>query len=272
VVLNAQVVIGFNPQPDHWHRTQFLIVFVSAIFLLFLAHERYLKQRIGYLNESLPKLSLGKAAMWVIVGAVLVVQLYSQYVFSTANADTYTLDPDYEASYKWLSLNTPEGAVVGTIAFATNNELQLHTYNKLFLPNGLNTLASSDEIWKRYMILSSIHGVDMGDFADSIKPGSRALAYLFHNQYRSDSSLNSYLRGGVVAALSGELFAKKTEQYKEYVTAVASVENIPYRLDYLLYGPREGVFGNDPSEKFSDVEKVYEENKVIIYKITTTRE
>ena len=46
VVVNEQVITGFNVQPDHWYRVQFLPVSISMFLLGLWIYERYAKQRI----------------------------------------------------------------------------------------------------------------------------------------------------------------------------------------------------------------------------------
>lgn len=255
MVLNAQVVLGFNPQPDHWHRTQFLSVGLAWFMVGVWLYERYKHfsaNRILYRKIS-----------FFIIAAFLGSQLLGQYFFSKLTKERYTLSQEYGGSYEWLANNTPKGSVVGSISLATNSELSLHAPNKIFFPNGFNTTISEEEIWQRAMIMSRIAGLTKQEFSDFIKnPG--ALLYLFHDQYR-DRSFDSYFRDAE-RKLPDSIYQKRIREYEEYLRLPAE-KTMRHRLDYFLVGPRELEIGKNPAELFSGIGKVYDKNRIRIYRL-----
>jgi len=258
-VLNIQVITGFNPQPDHWYRELFLPVFLSLLVLLVWFYNKYIKPYI-------PERFLTKAG-WVLIMFVLTVQMHSQFIFSKTYANNYTLDKSYVLGYEWLNDNTPTGSVVGTISLTTNNELPLYTQNKIFLPNGVNTLAPHDEIWSRFLLANLLFGVSLENFSNYISTGNYALSYLFHQQYRRDQSFNNYFRGGGTKELPEELFEERVKEYHSMILGKRVDKRIPYELDYIFFGPREGEIGEDPILVTNTLVKIYDQYDVRIYAI-----
>ncbi len=258
VVLNFQMLTGWNPQPDHWYRVQAFPVFLALLVIVEAFYTKYLLSHFA-------SVSLGQIFFWrnFAYGAVicfLAMQLYGQYAYSKATAAAYVVDVPYQMAYTWLRNTTPADSVVGAIDRGTNYELQFEAHNKIFIPNGTNTVAPNIEIWKRFLLVNRLFSVSEDDFKDTAR---HHLLYLFHNHYRKDKSLDSYNRGGLVLEVPQYEQEAIETAYKELL-AVHDV-NLPYRIDYLLLGPREEKIGAlDPSREF-DLEKVYDRQGVKIY-------
>ena len=257
IVLNLQVVLGFNPQPDHWHRIQFLPVGLGMLALLHGVSQKYFRTALlrygGAVGGALIFLIFGKAA-------------YAQYAYSAQNAERYAIPADRAASYAWLRANAAHGAVVASNSLAASAELSLYVGSKVFVPNGFNTTISEEEIWQRAMIMSRIFGLSEKEFSDFIKnPGT--VSYLFTDQYR-DRSFDSYFRDAN-RQLSDSVYQKRMQEYKTYLQVPIN-QTMRYRLDYLYYGLGEGELGKDPVESLphlKKVKKVYEKSQIRIYQV-----
>ena len=255
VVVNAQVITGFQAQPDHWYRIQFIFMALGAAMLLFWAYGRFIK---NYIPQ---KLAVSLSGIFLIV--FLLQQIYMQYEFSRRDAQRYAMPKELIASYEWLNKNSPKDSVVGSLSVGTNNEIMLYTGNKIFVPKGGNSLASNDEIWDRFIMMSKISGLD----AASFKLLSRENIGMLLNDYYSERSLDTHFRSGTRKEsdeVPGVIDAK-TEEFKKIEIDPA---NLPYKLDYLYFGPKEftiaGTYAPENAEYF---ELVYDQDGIRIYKL-----
>ena len=246
--VNIQVVLGFNPQPDHWYRQLFL---PTALAFLLLVNAVVGKMRF---DSFFPKKYL-LAGGGIFLAVFFALQLRSQYIFSLANANVFAV-PDHAESYEWLNENTQKNFVVGSLPGAQNNEISLFTHNKVFLPAGFISSAPTEEIWDRTMIIGRIFGLSEEAFARLV---SENMVYLFADGYR-DNAFDAYFVGAdrVVPA---DIYNKKSDRYKKLELREALKK---YRLDYLYYA---SGMGNDPKNILPNIQKVYEHDGVIIYKL-----
>lgn len=253
VTVNAQVITGFNIQPDHWYRTLFLPLGLALLILGVAGYERWLKSHI-----TSRYLSLGAALMivWLLVAVG-----YGQYRYSISSAHAYTIPAEQIRTFEWLNSQTPRRSVVGTISFEMNNLLMLHTHNKIFVPNGLNTLASDNEIWERYFFINKLFGVLPEVFARHLRE-SNAAYYLFSETYASPE-FNAAFSGRYVREFSADMVDTAASRYAAY--AGAADGKAPFRLDYVMF-----LDGDLPAGAYSErlstyMKKVYSEGGVSIY-------
>ncbi|TSC63131.1 MAG: hypothetical protein G01um101448_115 [Parcubacteria group bacterium Gr01-1014_48] len=246
IVLNMQVFAGFNPQPDHWHRVQFLPFFLAMIVMVAWICKRYVPSLFS---------KNAKRAVWTILVLFLGLQFHGQIAMSRIRAPAYTIDASHEKSYAWLIKHTPAGSVVGALSPITNIELILYTHNHSFLPTGLHSLASNEEIWDRVVILGKLFGMREENFIWYVN-AERNLNFLFHNVYRSDLSLDSFMRGDTSLQAPEEIIQSNVKRFKMPIAFP-----IPYTLDYLYTDERLG-------ENMSATGTVvYSDNGITIYSL-----
>lgn len=251
IAVNVQVILGFNPQPDHWYRELFLITALSFILILHLFLQKY-AFRIKFRKPL-------RACFGVFLVLFLGLQLRAQYLFSLANAKQYTYSAENAKSYDWLNKNTQKNAVIGSFDAGINNQILLFTHNKTFLPSGFISLAPTEEIWERAMVLAKIFGVGGGNLVKSI---SENHFYLFADQYRRNA-FDAYFGGGdrIVPA---NIYNNKLGQYSKLELDKVFKK---YKLDYLYYMPEKSAPGGDPINALPHIRKIYEQNGIIIYKL-----
>ena len=248
VAVNIQVVLGFNPQPDHWYRQLFL---PTALAFLLLVNAVAGKAR---LDTIFPKKYLFVGG-GIFLAVFFALQLRSQYIFSLANANVFAV-PDHAESYEWLNENTLKNSVVGSLPGAQNNEISLFTHNKVFLPAGFISSVPTEEIWERTMIIGRIFGLSEEAFARLV---SENHIYLFADKYRSNE-FNAYF-DGVDRTVPADIYADKLAKYKKLELREALKK---YKLNYLYYV--QGT-GEDPKKILPGILRVYGREGVIIYKL-----
>ncbi len=255
VAVNLQVVLGFNPHPDHWYRISFLPVALAMLFTGYWACKRYLSVRI---------LSHGPVIAMVFITLIMGRSLISQYQYSVRDAQYYALDPAYAAAYVWLEQEAEKNATVAALDFATNNELGLHTAQKTFVLNAVHTTVPDEEIWRRYMRASTIAGMSVERFGELIQ-GDPVIFHLTHNTYR-DNSFDSSFRYDERSLrwLPDDVRERRIAQYRALVAAGGTeAEHDP---DYVLVGPREERLTSAAVAK--NMRNVYSAGGVSIYRPT----
>ena len=255
VVVNMQVVVGFNPQPDHWYRTQFLPVALGVFLLFFWVFERY-KHLLS------KKIIIGTFSLFLFF--FFFGQAYSEYAYSRSYAPKYVIPNEVVERHAWLNKNTQKWSVIGTLSPDVARDISLHTHNKLFLPIGTDVAASEQEVWERLMLLSGMFGITAERFSALIT-NEEMLFYLFSHRFFSDTSFDNAFRGESCCMLPKELYGRKILEYVLLGQEFPD-HDVPYRLDYLWVGNAEKQIISD----FSIVEgfkKVYDDGAVRIYKL-----
>ncbi len=246
VAVNIQVITGFNAQPDHWYRVQFLPV-ALAIFLI--AYRVYLL----YFWGKAGRLWYGLFMAWILGS-----NLYGQYAYAEKHAPAFYIPKDRYESYEWLRVNTPKDSVVGTISFEINPAIQLFSHNRLFLPFGLGTPASNSELWERFEIMAGLFGLNSEEFKNLILK-ENGLYYLTVEQWGDkhfDAAFGDYDRKIHPDELGDRLLA-----YNFYLKSKLNIDK--YRMDYIYFDKKNSVWGRDPEIG----KKIFENSTAVIYKL-----
>jgi len=208
-----------------------------------------------------------------ILSLAIVVALFTKgfliaKVFTEKNIAVATIPLAEDASYRWLTTHTPTASIVGSISAVTNMNLQIFTANKLFVPMGLHTIISNQELLARFMALNRLWGVDPAAF------GSYFPTQETYPPKDDDHSIVKYLFGGqYMAQIPGSIFdadrgssdglPPAPADYQRWAVAeyqrMIKEKPVPYKLDYLYYGPRERMLAEDPLRHHSNLLPVYED-------------
>ncbi len=249
VLLNLQIVTGIMPQPDHWHRTQFFALALAVLAIGYYSVRPVLIRLSAFVIRS---------GVLISISAVLVFGIWSQYTMAHARAESYSLDPTYLEAYTWIREHDPH-SVVATLDPTTNHELVIYADAYLFLPSGFNTIAPTEEIWHRATLLARLLGMSTEDFLRYVRTEQ---IYLFTDTYL-DKSFNSYFRPE-----KRDIPVAVLEQRTAYLESIMhdTVLSLPYRLDYLLIGPRETPWLTELHVLDSSLEPVFQTGGVTIYR------
>lgn len=210
----------------------------------------------------------------IVIAALFAKGFFIAKAFTEKNIAAATISRAEDASYRWLNANTPRGSVVGSLSFTTNLHLQLFTANKLFVPTGINTIASSQEILTRFMMLNRLWNVDARTFGSYFATAAtfppqdydhHGIAHLFIAKYRTFVQGNDIFtnKGYAPAPWPDELHAETLAAYTAFTKK--QDQPLPYRLDYLYVGPRELSLARDPFLQKSVLQPVYKKNNITIY-------
>ena len=256
VVLNEQVITGFNIQSDHWASRVFLITRGIILFTLLYHIFFYVKEKrpASYIKNI--TIVFASAMLAILAGNVV----YAEVVQSKENAHLYTVDPALMESYEWLNINTPKDSVVLSPSLLTNIDLPVYTHARIFLARSQNSLASEEELLNRLYVAYSSLGISPA-YVDKMIQSQEGILYFFTAKYL-DKGSSTFLRPEMHTGyiLPRGIREKVLNEYVHFKTPEVPL----YRLDYVFFGPREREIGIDES-RFKEYDTVYNRNGVFIY-------
>lgn len=255
IVLNIQLIAGFNVQSDHWPTRVFLLsVGISWVVIAYYVYQ-YFEPYLSRFRRILPVLG-------IIISIALVSNVvYRQFSVERTQAAKYTVDNSLLKAYSWMTGNLPAGSVVATPALATNIDLPVFTNHKLFMARSQTSIASEQEIIERLLLAYKLFGLDSGALVKVLTTPQGTL-YFFTARYEN-RALDRYLDPEKYQDFSvpGELLTSILSQYQE----LSMPDKLPYRLDYLFVGPAERELGVAEAA-MSDYKLVYNMEDIKIYK------
>ena len=261
IAYNANVVVGWTLQSDHWGNKVFLITNGIAWPPILYYGWQYLApffKRKYVFNE--------KRIFSVI--AIVVVTLLTTHVAESSIKESikhvsyYTVPEGLMDAYEWLTKNTPKESVVVTPSIETNIELAAYTHNRIFQARAQNNLLSKAEVLDRLYITYQFFGVSPEKFFEVITSPLGVFNF-FTAEYNS-KALDSSLRPDKysIYQLPQEVAKNVLNEYTHFTMP----EKIPYRFDYVFVGPRE----KEANRKIflpGIQELVYQKDGVEIYKL-----
>lgn len=261
VVLNIQVVTGYNVQSDHWSCRVFLIV-IGIVWVSIIYYFRTFFLRYINLNFKKPyKVIIFCCAVIILIIPVsnLIISIIS---VEKAEAYKYTTPNNLRLAYNWLDKNTQVDSVVMTPSLETNIDLPVFTHNNIFLARAQNTTASEKELVERLFITFKMFGLPSTYLNEKLTYQS-VIMYFFSVRYGS-RSLDAYLRPEKYGSLklSAPFMLEVIKNYEKFVLP----KSLQYQLDYIFIGPREKElnFNEDFLKKYT---QIYNLDGVEIYKI-----
>jgi hypothetical protein len=248
-LLNIQVITGFVPQPDHWHRITFLGLALSVFVCSLEIYDRYFHSKVKYLFR------FGGTVVTVVF---LVYAFLVQWAAAKADFTFYRVDPAYAAAYQWIIHHTRPDAVIGALSPLTNDELVMITGRFVYLPNGFLSLVSTDEIWLRLMEVGKMYNLDNESWRAYV---AQNVLHFFADQYGS-KEFNAYF-GRFQRLIPEKILSRATTDYLTFKFPKPSFD-----FDYALIGPREEAFG---ATARVDWVKVYDQFGVAIYSVNSQK-
>jgi len=259
LVLNLQVVTGFNIQSDHW-ATRVFILTHAVLFIALVHHSWYfVRSRTDILTTSLARGGIYIVAilLTVITGGTVI---STEVIRARSEAHAYTLRNDLADAYTWLTLHTSPESVVVSPALETNIDLPVYTHNRIFIPRGAATVAPEEEIVNRLLYVYSLLGIPVSTLEEVLND-QQAVFRLFALRYDS-RALDVHLKPDKYPKRVFPSYKKR--EILEYYQLFKKTAALPYRADYLFIGPHERKF-QIQKEQLSQFTKIYKNEGVEIY-------
>ncbi len=144
ILVNLQAIIGYTVSPGHWPNSTFEpLVVVSAGILLVEICNRLNRQKI--LNY-----------FWILLFPIFLYAILNQLGSAKSESSLYYLSPGEKRLYDWLNKNSPSDNVVLSFNKTISRRLPAITHQYPYLPYGCLSQLSTEQIWERFNLASSI--------------------------------------------------------------------------------------------------------------------
>lgn len=259
VCINFQLFSGWTIAPGHWPQTTIepVILLISLIVI----------------HQFLAKIiSLNK--LYIVFSILILVHAFIfQLKFSDKYKNNTVIPKDNIASIMWIKDHADKNSVVlsldvekfqsyVTVLTNANNFIPIYDYH----------YASVDEIWMRNLYAYKIYSLDINNIKfESLKPAIYSLDQAFNiNKYKHYSQ-GEYSQESIVkmkncfpSICSGSyVIPKSIVSYYKSAYQNLSLINMPFKLDFIIYGDYEKILGANPPKG----EIVFTSGNTSIYKM-----
>ncbi len=259
VCMNFQLFFGWTISPGHWPQTTIEPV-ILIIFLI--ALHQYLVNKV----------SLGK--LYVILSILILAHaLIFQLKFADKFINNVVISNDKYAAITWLKNHADKNSVVLSLDVEKfQSYITVLTNANNFVPIYSYHYASLDEIWMRNLYAYKIYSLDMSNIKfESLKPAIYSFGEAFNINKYKHYSLNEYpqeyiakMQNCFPSICAGYYVIPKTiMSYYKSVYQNLNLRDMPYKLDFVVYGDYERRIGASPPK--GDI--VYTSGATSIYKM-----
>jgi len=213
--------------------------------------------------EGWRKLSATKIDSSLILKILIIFLLFfgltKQTIYALRTYKTYTLLAEEKVLFTWLKGNSKRDDVILTLNKRINDLIPVYTENRIFLPNGILTFASDEEIIQRLIIAFKLYGVDE-DFLKENLPRDEWGFHLFHLKYAQAFY-------GKRENFPKELLSDILRKYRALFSNSLIEYVKKYRLDYIYVGSFENkIIGKDFGDNLS-LKEVFNKNGNRLYEV-----
>lgn len=280
VVLNIQIVTGFNIQPDHWgSRVNVYILSLGIMVVAFWLFD-FLSKKF---KNSRPIISA--PIIYVLVWFFLSISLIVQIRNSSLSSNDYRIPEDLLVAYKWINLNTPKDSVFLSPSSKTTFYLPFFTHANVYAPPSCYSLLPRDQIIDRFLEAYAAFGVKEDFLRKSLEANlgdGIGIEYargaeldpiymLFCDSYASYKP-GGYISGGSLRPFPVEVLNELMAKYKDKLDYFKK-EKAPFRdgfkdgVDYVFWGPHERLIGKFNPRKYKNLRLIFSQNLVEIYEL-----
>ncbi|KKU94556.1 MAG: hypothetical protein UY24_C0014G0004 [Parcubacteria group bacterium GW2011_GWA1_48_11b] len=283
IAWNIQVVTGFVPAADHWYRT------IGAFFTVIVFHAAFeLLKKVNYKVVAVV-LIIGSSFLVIkkIVNALVFVNPPPQFI-DGKSFESRAFNPSIVESWDWINKNLPNEPKIISPSFITSMYLYTETSTRPYFVYGFNTSASNKLLEERFLTTYRLFNVkqeflkrileldysngpcspehcadspakDMNEFLNTVE----VIPHLYFGYYA-----NYYYDRGLPQSVTTYRFVSKEkadELLARYPKVTANWEDI--EADYVYYGPWERQITQIDLSKNPNLELVFKNQEVEIYKI-----
>jgi hypothetical protein len=247
IAWQAHLLTGFVPVWRHWHRAisppLFLIVF-SVVYHL----EQKAEMRWGGARKAIGTLLIVSIALLGVKKVVNALHFISP---PSDVIEQYTMPADIVASWRWIEENLPREPRIISPSFITSIHLSAQTSARPFLPWSVIPTFTNFEIEERYLAANKALNVSAATLKKRLE--SDEDHQNLYNFYFKDQGLERIPD------------SKVKELIQRYQTM--DLERDRIAADYIYYGPLERNLSDEDFSGKKDLEIVYQNQSVEIYKI-----
>lgn len=267
-VLNLQIITGVNPQPDHWGSRVNIYVLVLALMLA-----------IFYFFKLIGRIQFLKVVSVIALVFLLMSATLFQVTLSANSRHQYVSFPEIHRSFAWINQYVPPDSVIAASSGKMIVSLPFYTHANTYYSYINFTLAPDLEAQERFFETLRIFNVSDEFFSKAtlmrLDPGrEKGTMYLrgfeidsfftvYGEKYRSALDGGYFMEGGYPESAAQKLISDYNKQPRIQGKTLVT----KYKADYLYYGPYERLLGQLNEERFKNLELVYNDNLVQIFKI-----
>ncbi len=274
IVWNIQLIIGYVPAPNNWRRTISPILFI-ILFNLIYDWSQIVIQKWPRLNLK-RYLLVGVMILSVLVVTKKIVNVYVIYQNPELRIlNGQALDRDFVDSFAWINANLPPESKIASNSFMTSSYLTLYTSARPFLPLGLFSPRPIDELENRFLISHRLFGTSpeiLAKVLDSSLPiecvqacpsntedNLRKNTWLLYGHFFRRVNFNDYMINPT--SITADYIKNVIERYRKIYPVWSKID-----AEYVYYGPWEHQFGTPSFQYNKNLQIVYENKSVKIYK------
>ncbi len=277
VVWNVQVITGFVPSPDHWFRPISAFIFVILLHMLYELIKRFNYKTAMICLMFVSALLVSKK----IVNALVFINPPQEFI-AEKTFESRNFNPSIVDSWTWINSNLPNEPKIISPSFITSLYLNAQTSARPYLAGGFNTAAPNTILEDRFLSSYNLFKVTPAFLRDTLETDyqemvctgecinddhhrhlniKETLSYLYVGYYVNDPERMPRSEGKyrfISKEKADELFAK----YPNISVTWRDVE-----AEYVYYGPWEKQITQIDLSSDPDLELIYKNAEVEIYKI-----
>ncbi len=276
VVLNMQIITGFNIQPDHWgSRVNVYILSLGLIIAIFWIFD-FLSKKFKY-NNSILSAPIIYALLLFFFFMALIIQIRN----SSFMANNYRIHEDLLAAYKWIDRNTAKDSVFLTPSSKNVFYLPFFTHANVYAPPACYSLLSRDEIIDRFLETYAYFGVpedflkrsleaNLGDGAniEYARASENDPIYMLFCDTYADYKPGGYISGNSLRPFPRSVLEEILDRYKAKLALIKSNDPpLSSLVDYVIWGPNERLIGKFDPRKHDNLRLIFSQNLVEIYEM-----
>ncbi|OGY63159.1 MAG: hypothetical protein A3I24_02815 [Candidatus Harrisonbacteria bacterium RIFCSPLOWO2_02_FULL_41_13b] len=283
ITWNIQLITGFVPESNHWWSVFGPVIFMVSADIVY-----------NFLRNPNSKLII---AILILLSSLLVIKkAVNAGLFINPDQsflDKYTFSQDIIDSWNWINGNLGREPKIISDSFMTALHLHVYTSARSYLPNWLNTLASNEDVENRFLVANKSFGVSKEILEKRLRLESGGTCENLARQFdldikACDDRYTFYNLPDAAFHLYGRYFVYGPS--KEYSTVAQGSKPFPpitefkiqellarfdetkiiwpeIGVEYVYYGPWEKQFSQLNLAKDANLELVYKNLSVEIYKI-----
>ena len=245
LMVNIEIVLGYQIFPFHWR-------YLGNIYLFLLA--------ISFLPESVKKMRRPWIAATGLAAALLLVQSVG---YAAIHFPFSGIPKDYDEAFKWMQKNTPAESVVLTLNPEINMLIPAFTENKVYISNAYPHVSDLPLMGNAERLLAglSLIGADKGRFLDQC-------LFVPDKRVRNDALQSADRTPVQMTELYSMVFLLTPRPKAREILAQAAGHESAAQADYLWFGPIEREYAGRtwPLRQKAGWEEVYRNGSVTLYK------
>lgn len=276
IVLNIQIVTGFNIQPDHWgSRVNVYVLSLGSVTAVFWLSD-FLSKRFKKSNL-LASAPVVAAAVALFASMALSVQVRNSLV----SANDYRIPEDLLVSYRWINGNTPKDSIFLSPSSKTVFYLPFFTHANVYAPPACYSLLPRDQIIDRFLEAYAYFGVpkdflkksleaNLGDGSniDYARAAENDPIYMLFCDTYASYKPGGYIFGNSLRPFPPSVLEELLSRYEaQSASAKKDTLSLGVRADYVFWGPHERLIGRIDPSRYGNLRLIFSQNLVEIYEI-----